>query len=235
MFSVIHNESDSVKFIIEFSLENLPSLFSSLLRATYYCTELFYVEHNGKPYYNCSNIWSRHEVSELPEHVRNSHDDCYCDCDCDCEDDDDNPCPIKNKTKIQKGSETYFFRFDNNEIERMNIQKNHAELIRSIFRCLNSKPASDIIITTNYDITLLNRNGINHDHRGSDHTIIELPVYKSVNLGKIFTLNDFMTAAYKIKSHKFDTYHELFCGISGMLYNPENKDLTIIAFFDHGS
>lgn len=227
---VIHNQK---VFEIDSDLDNFSTFFDSLIRTVYCCIELFYVEHKGKFYYNCSNMWSTYDVNELPEYVKSSHEDFVCDAD---EHDD---CPIHScKINIQKGSEKYIFRYNSSELEDFEnldlIERNFVDYIKMIFSLLETMDMHQITFISPYDVTLVNNAGINYDHRGSDHTLIELPFYSKVRLGKTFTLHEFVVAAYKIKSHKFDYHYELFYNIDAIRYDVKSKEIFIETNFDHG-
>ena len=207
-----------------------PSFFDSFLRVLYTCTDLFYVKHDEKTYYNCTNVCSTYSTSELPDHVRISHQDIVCDVDTNIGD-----CPLQSKTKIMKGSETYFFKFSINKIKSMHFDDaSHREYFKYVLNLLNETTPENILFVSHFDINILNNDGANDNHCGSDHTLIELPFYSGVNLGKMFTFNDILNAAYKIKSHKFNHQYEHFCGVDELTYNTASKELTLVASFDHG-
>ena len=83
----------------------------------------------------------------------------------------------------------------------------------------------------NGTIQLVNKRGINEDHRGSDHCEIELPFFHKRKLISP-TLDDFISALYKLKSHKFDTNYEMYCGCT---ITKIKNGLKIELNFDHGS
>lgn len=91
---------------------------------------------------------------------------------------------------------------------------------------------SKIKFVSDNKIKIKNDQGINKDHRGSDHMIIKLPFISCVSLEKEFTLENLITACTNIKSHKFDLWYELFCGSNCELVGDE---LIIDVDFDHGS
>lgn len=83
------------------------------------------------------------------------------------------------------------------------------------------------------EIIIINPQGPNADHRGSDHLIYKIPMIPKVSLGKTFTFADILQAAYKIKSHHFDSWYELYCRIDNII---EDKNrLAVRLTFDHGS
>src|SRR5579872_3254557 len=61
---------------------------------------------------------------------------------------------------------------------------------------------------------IINRSGVNADHRGSDHVRIILPFERQVELPATMTFGEFAEACYRIKSHKFDHWYELYFGVS---------------------
>ncbi len=76
-----------------------------------------------------------------------------------------------------------------------------------------------------------NTSGFNDDHRGSDHCELKLPFVDNIVLEDP-TLYDFVSALYKLKSHKFDKWYELYtnCKVTE-IDNGYRIDLE----FDHGS
>lgn len=83
-------------------------------------------------------------------------------------------------------------------------------------------------------ITLINISGTNEDHRGSDHVDIDLNLWDEIDLGGN-TLGDLATGFFCVKSHKFDNWYELYCGVKRIEWNEETKTLEISIWFDHGS
>lgn len=91
---------------------------------------------------------------------------------------------------------------------------------------------TNIKFICNKKIKILNKRGINKDHRGSDHMLIKLPFEKEVCLEKEFTLEDLIIRLITIKSHKFDLWYELYCCSKCEIIEDE---LVINTSFDHGS
>ena len=82
-------------------------------------------------------------------------------------------------------------------------------------------------------IVLINDAGINDDERGSNSYDIELDFHERVILKSPNLLN-FLDAIYRIKSHKNDYWHELFCGVNIIDYSTP-KTIYLGFEFDHGS
>ncbi len=76
--------------------------------------------------------------------------------------------------------------------------------------------------------------GFNDDGRGADWTSIELDYHEHFTIKKeLITVGDVADAYYRIKSHKFDAYYELFIGVKRVTL--ENGILEAWLDFDHGS
>lgn len=81
-------------------------------------------------------------------------------------------------------------------------------------------------------VKLINADGINPDHRGSDHMFVELDYNRSFTLKKN-TLGEFVEGMYRIKSHKTDKWYELlFCHVKCV---EKKGEITFVLNFDHGS
>jgi hypothetical protein len=91
--------------------------------------------------------------------------------------------------------------------------------------------SSGVVACSKYKITLMNCSGINDDHRGSDHTKIILPFQEQYVL-KNNSLKELIKGLYKIKSHKFDKWYELFSTAKVEFYS---REIFIKLDFDHGS
>lgn len=82
-------------------------------------------------------------------------------------------------------------------------------------------------------ILIHNLSGINEDHRGSDHILVQLPYKETVHIEKdIISIHDITIAFFQIKSHKFDFWYELYNSVKCSIVN---DCLHIDIEFDHGS
>lgn len=84
------------------------------------------------------------------------------------------------------------------------------------------------------DVVIKNNSGFNNDHRGLNHTLIELPFLTKINLGKKFTLKDLIISNSNLKSHKFDYWYELYTGCN-VKKNEKSNTVSIELKYDHGS
>jgi hypothetical protein len=84
-------------------------------------------------------------------------------------------------------------------------------------------------------VILSNHHGINNDARGIRCLDWKLYFWEEFNVydDAGITLHNLIIAAYKIKSHKFENYYELFCDISDLRI--DDDCLYINAKFDHES
>lgn len=82
-------------------------------------------------------------------------------------------------------------------------------------------------------VKLVNVAGINTDHRGADtEEGASLPYHASFMLPKTFTLGQLADAFYRIKSHKFDAWYELFTRVK---VKCKVDYILLEVDFDHGS
>lgn len=82
-------------------------------------------------------------------------------------------------------------------------------------------------------VHLENQSGVNSDRRGADIAQgIVLPFYPQLSLGAKISLEEIAVSYYKMKSHKWDQWYELF---SGTTQEIRGAMRVISAHFDHGS
>lgn len=108
------------------------------------------------------------------------------------------------------------------------IHKTIANIINHIG---NTNPIN-VVFVAPINITIVNKRGFNDDHRGSDHTLINLPFVTKIDLENRFTLYDLLTSNTNLKSHKFDNWYELYCNAT---CKNNNGQITVELNFDHGS
>jgi hypothetical protein len=83
-------------------------------------------------------------------------------------------------------------------------------------------------------IVIENMSGVNDDHRGSNHCRLEVPYEREVELTLPVKLTDFIEALFRIKSHKWDFWYELYCDVS-IEHEYLSDTMTLQITFDHGS
>lgn len=86
-------------------------------------------------------------------------------------------------------------------------------------------------------LTLVNPCGVNNDHRGSDHTTIQLDFHSSITLQHPIRFSDILDAAFRVKSHKFENWYELFCKAKATrkVETCNKGQYTVTLIYDHGS
>lgn len=98
----------------------------------------------------------------------------------------------------------------------------------------NKIDMGEIKFISGSDVVIKNNSGFNNDHRGLNHTLIELPFLTKINLGKKFTLKDLIISNSNLKSHKFDYWYELYTGCN-VKKNEKSNTVSIELKYDHGS
>ena len=79
------------------------------------------------------------------------------------------------------------------------MNKNCKKIIQDLHKA-NKLDISKVKFISNSDIIINNNSGFNEDHRGLNHTLIELPFVSEIYLGKEFTLEDLITANSNVAS-----------------------------------
>ncbi|ANB50919.1 hypothetical protein [Powai lake megavirus] len=115
-------------------------------------------------------------------------------------------------------------------------------LIQEINTYLLTHSEHDLIIKDFTKILLINNTGPDERKTKLYHMDQKLHFWPEYMMEDKITFHDLIIAAYKIKSHKFETWFEMFNDISEVCVdnhlNPfikAKKQLTIVLKFDHGS
>lgn len=109
------------------------------------------------------------------------------------------------------------------------------ELIGKIHSALNMHSPKKVKIKGVKEFMLLNMSGINNDVRGIRELDWKLYYWSHffVKNESGISLDDLIVAAFKVKSHKFEGWYEMYCGIDNALII--NDKLVAGITFDHGS
>lgn len=113
--------------------------------------------------------------------------------------------------------------------------KDYNEYHRTYIELINNIECIEMpnIILKNVDFILLtNKDGYNEDHRGSDHCKVKLDFHKTYKVKCPINLEDFFKALYRMKSHKWDSWYELYID---SIITLNHNTLCIDLHFDHGS
>lgn len=92
--------------------------------------------------------------------------------------------------------------------------------------CRDLKHLESIKFQFSRPIVLMAEHDYNTDHRGFDHTLIELDWYEKWNLGSTFTFREFVDGIYRLKSHKWDRGYERFSNVEFSSRNHINKNMN---------
>lgn len=111
----------------------------------------------------------------------------------------------------------------------------NVDLISSIHSKLRINSADSIKLKDVTRIVLSNLNGVNNDYRGVRDIDWKLYYWSTfeVNNRRGVNFGDLIIAAFKIRSHKFENWYELFTGVKRA--NFMQGRLTVGIKFDHGS
>lgn len=212
---------DLLEFDIHLNKDFMRDLYhvQDLVRFSYETTKFSHIIYKNKEYYPRTNKWYRGPTPR-PEskHDRDEECDGYYEC-------QTNPSIYPKKSSEPE----YVIEYDYNKLddepeEPYKIPK----LIKKIGKCKIHN-----ISISGYDaIIIKNIAGVNGDHRGSDHCKVYLRYHSSVELKCPVKMTDFIESLYKIKSHKFDEWYEMY--LRSNITIKKNK-LIISIDFDHGS
>lgn len=188
--------------------------FGYLIRLVINNCRIGYVMDSGRPekkYFNRTNSWQKCENDCKDKNVCDGYWECEFD-----------------KRINPKGELSYFLRKD----DAFSSYEDDLESRRMI-KLLEKYGWDTLLFEIEHEITLVNKSGFNDDHRGSDHTKIILDFNDDWTVkGNRFV--DFAEAVFRIKSHKFDSWYELFCD-SHFETNLEGTKFAVMCDFDHGS
>jgi hypothetical protein len=104
---------------------------------------------------------------------------------------------------------------------------------KNIHDLLKIYSTDEIILIGAKSFYFYNESGINHDTRGETKCEIELPFQNDLGFQRYISLTDIMDSFYRIKSHKFDKWYELY--VRCELQDSGNDRYYLIFTFDHGS
>ncbi|AGC02436.1 hypothetical protein H012_gp012 [Acanthamoeba polyphaga moumouvirus] len=172
------------------------------------------------------------------------------DCDYDYKKDDDYDYlgPDFMPNKMQDDEYVYKFKHELNESyfpEPHSGEDINNELIREMHEFLIEKSPKKLILKDIRTIKLIKNKGVNKDRRGVRDLDWKLHFWQEyiISSKRSLKLHDLIIAAYKIKSHKFEKWYEMFCRVSYddfiIFHNSDDKkkwkEITAVLEFDHGS
>lgn len=174
-------------------------------------TRLHHIMYEGLPYYERSNTWG----DTRPNDSDISHDE-------------DEEC--SGYSSCETESEIYPDNVEDVEY----IYEKHDEDMRCVRlkAILNEYSEDEVIICGYNNISFENTSGINDDHRGSTHCKVDLAYEDLIEFDSYISLKTLIEVYYRIKSHKFDKWYELYSS-TGLDYDDYTANVSVK--FDHGS
>jgi len=237
LFPAVYSDEDGICIDLD-QIGDLNIFFDLILRYIYHSFRLEYVMNSNKKIFPRPNSWfgppkkiaKKYHLKECKE----TYDPCgwY--------ENATNPTgPVEFHYKIDTDLNVVEVELedkweDKSEDESKNpSDKNEfKQLFEFIDANINAYGIDHLFFISKKDVFILNNRGYNHDHRGSDHTAILLEFKSEVNLKSFFSMHQLIDASYLIKSHKFEHWYELFCGVEV----EQKKDrIECQTDFDHGS
>jgi len=193
------------------STKDLEVFFDTLIKSIYETVDPpEYFKCNGKKYYNHTSSWyesSKKNMTECTDYWN---------------------CTMKNRKIVDGDIEYVFNGLDKfslcDDISDEDCSNKIIEMIENI--------DEDTLFKFDKKVILSNESGFNDGHRGADHTSIILDFHDEYKLNRTFTFKDFVTACFKIKSHKYDMWYELY---EECVIEKNDNSINIITSFDHGS
>ncbi|BCS83705.1 hypothetical protein QLL95_gp0418 [Cotonvirus japonicus] len=153
------------------------------------------------------------------------------------DDDQNGPNPMTDDKYIYKFKYNYDFMNGNEDTY-------NKKLLKELNEYLTNESPKKLKLEGIVKLTLMNDCGVNEDDRGTQpldsklHFWPEYVIYNDKNI----TFHDLIIASYKIKSHKFENWYEMYCSRLNEFYvlkNSDgkkiNKEILAVVAFDHGS
>jgi hypothetical protein len=228
--------------LTEQSNRTIQILFDHIIRYIYKLAQIRFIKYNSKLYFQMTNKWN----GGIPKNISQEEKELLGHEDCSCDGYWDDECKLLNKkwkkTNPSSSELEYIYNYDEGALKVV-CQDIHKSIkiplkkIHNFIFDLKSNPetqVSSIKFLVSKPLIITNPNGINTDHRGSNHTKLILPFVSNVTLGEKFTFKDLINTMYQIKSHKFDYWYEFYCAV--IISSKKNSpDIKINVSYDHGS
>lgn len=200
-------------------------ILNNLFICIAYHTSFHHIVYNGLPYYEKTNTHQFTDIKIRPKYDIDSVCDYY---DNDREDIDDCGVSIYPSSKDKIKYILKYHRKWDSYLE-YNMPPDNIELTKQIIKTNFKK----ILLIGYKSLVLNNKKGINYDHRGSNHCNVYLEFYPTVFTDKIISLNILAKYFYKLKSHKWDKWYEMFCDTD--IKVDKERNIIVDFRYDHGS
>ena len=219
IIKLLQQKLTDVRFhlIINIGASDSTAVIGDLFRYIADTTEFDHVIYNGSHYYEKSNQWQNTDVDNRPLH------------------DEDEDCELYMERIFNCGAKIfpnaddvvkYVFKMDPENYEDGSFV--NVDFVNKISG-INPKK---ILLVGYKKLIIRNPHGINYDHRGSTHCNIYLKMHDEITTKKVISLYRLCNYFYKIKSHKWDKWYELYCRVKT---SNVNGVITVDTIFDHGS
>jgi len=196
---------------------NYEQALRAMVRLVYNGVDIHGIRYKGKLYRELPNTWA-YRNDFTPEEMKFECDGYeYCDCQLEID-------------RIYVNSSDIEFEWSwgdcDNEYIKDDLELEEVDLGSWFIKL--PKRMDEILFPGT--IHVVNDCGENTDHRGSDHCQLWIPFENSELTDP--TLGEFLKALFLAKSHHFDKWYELYCGIK--LSHKEGEWVANLEF-DHGS
>jgi len=193
------------------------SVMIDLIQYCYKTTVIDHIVYDGRKYYQRSNMWG--DEFDIIRSVDDPDIECrgYHDCEVLYDIIPENPNYVK-----------YVLNYDPDET----VLTEDCYVNRKLIARLQNGNWENIKLVGTKRIVLHNASGENLDHRGSTHCKVKLDFYKMLNVDCPITLKEFFEELYRLKSHKWDYWYELYSSCTTKL---TRQQLNVVMHFDHGS
>jgi hypothetical protein len=137
------------------------------------------------------------------------------------------------------GDEDLNFIFtDTGDVDPEDIFKSNTDLVFDLNNYLKNNDANTLSLSEIITICVYNKSHINRDPRGIrrlDWMMLYHNHYKIEAISDDIKLSDLRDALYRIKSHKFDMWYELYTSCKYKHHDDESRTIILSIKFDHGS
>lgn len=223
------DDQKQFRILFEKRFHNMPTVLNLATDAKTICKfiyenfDILHFVYNGKIYEEYENTWENtlHEDAEF-SCVGYLQHDIVCN-----KQSEFKIVEVEDQSKIEYVMKYRGFS-DSDEVpnvqEYMNNMANMLDHLTIIYE-ENRKQAEHIEI--------INTSGENQDHRGSTHTILDVQMENNLFLKLPCTIHQLAEKLFRIKSHKWDKWYELFSEVTAIFF--DDSYATLEVDFDHGS
>lgn len=134
--------------------------------------------------------------------------------------------------ELNDGEEDDIYPILDSEENYIDDPEYNLDLVEQMDHFLEDHGPDDLVFANYNTMIMKNLNGVNSDARGVRAIDWKLTYYGTRYMYGNITYWEFIDHLFKCKSHKFDFWYELYCGVE---VEVEDKILKLSLGFDHGS